>query len=48
MALRQLGLDNMSFAGGREIEEEDNRALGDILAEMAPALQVTTGSFTTL
>ncbi len=40
VALRQLGLDNMSFAGGREIEEEDNRALGDILAEMAPALAV--------
>lgn len=40
VALRQLGLDNISFAGGREIEEEDNRALGDILVEMAPATQV--------
>jgi hypothetical protein len=43
VALRQLGLDNISFSGGREIEEEDNRALGDILAEMAPALQVKLG-----
>ena len=43
VALRQLGLDNMSFSGGREIEEADNRALGDILAEMAPATQVKPG-----
>jgi hypothetical protein len=43
VALRQLGLDNISFAGGREIEEEDNRALGEILAEMAPALKVSIG-----
>ncbi|MBX3604749.1 MAG: hypothetical protein KF788_05745 [Piscinibacter sp.] len=43
VALRQLGLDNISFAGGREIEEEDNRALGDILGEMAPATQVKAG-----
>lgn len=40
VALRQLGVDNMSFSGGREIDEADNRALGEILAEMAPALQV--------
>lgn len=40
VALRQLGLDNISFAGGREIEEEDNRALGAILGEMAPAMQI--------
>lgn len=43
VALRQLGLDNISFSGGREIEEEDNRALGDILAEMAPAAKVAAG-----
>jgi hypothetical protein len=43
VALKQLGLDNISFSGGREIEEEDNRALGEILAEMAPALQVVVG-----
>lgn len=43
VALKQLGLDNISFAGGREIEEEDNRALGEILAEMAPALKVEVG-----
>jgi hypothetical protein len=38
VALLQLGLDNISFAGGREIDEADNRALGDILASMQPAL----------
>jgi hypothetical protein len=43
VALRQLGLDNISFSGGREIEEEDNRALGEILEEMGPALRVTVG-----
>ncbi len=41
VALRQLGLDNMSFDGGREINEEDNRLLGDILGQIAPALQVS-------
>ncbi|MEJ8849961.1 virulence factor SrfC family protein [Variovorax rhizosphaerae] len=40
VAFKQLGLDNVSFSGGREIDEADNRALGAILAEMAPALQV--------
>jgi hypothetical protein len=40
VALRQLGLDNMSFSGGREIEEADNRALGEILAQLAPTLAV--------
>jgi hypothetical protein len=40
VAFRQLGLDNVGFAGGREISEEDNRALGEILGEIAPALQV--------
>ena len=39
VALRQIGMDNISFAGGREIDEADNRALGDILAAMLPALQ---------
>jgi hypothetical protein len=40
VALRQLGLDNISFSGGREIEEADNRALGEILAQLAPTLAV--------
>ncbi|KQP11872.1 virulence factor SrfC family protein [Pseudorhodoferax sp. Leaf267] len=40
VALRQLGLDNVSFSGGREIDEADNRALGEILVAMAPSLQV--------
>ena len=31
VALRQLGLDNTSFGGGREIDEMQNRALGQIL-----------------
>lgn len=39
VALRQLGLDNVSFSGGREIGEEHNRQLGEILAQIAPALQ---------
>jgi hypothetical protein len=39
VALRQLGLDNVSFSGGREIGDEHNRLLGDILAQIAPALQ---------
>ena len=43
VALRQLGLDNLSFDGGREIGEDDNRQLGEILAEIAPALQVGAG-----
>jgi hypothetical protein len=41
VAFKQLGIDNVGFAGGREISEEDNRLLGDILGEIAPALQVT-------
>jgi len=40
VALRQLGLDNVSYAGGREIGEADNRALGDILRTLAAALRV--------
>ena len=43
VALRQLGLDNMTFAGGREIGEEDNRALGAILAQAQPALHLKLG-----
>ena len=41
VAFKQLGIDNVGFAGGREISEEDNRLLGDILGEIAPALQVS-------
>jgi hypothetical protein len=41
VALRQLGLDNVSFSGGREIDEADNRELGEILAQVGPALQVS-------
>lgn len=40
VAFRQLGLDNVSFAGGREISEGDNRLLGTILEEMSAALRV--------
>jgi hypothetical protein len=43
VALRQLGLANMSFSGGREIGEEDNRALGAILEQAQPALQLKLG-----
>lgn len=43
VALLQLGLDNISFAGGREIDEEDNRLLGQILEGMQPALRVSAG-----
>jgi hypothetical protein len=41
VSLKQLGLDNVSFSGGREIDEEDNRLLGQILSELAPSLHVT-------
>ena len=37
VALRQLGLDNTSFAGGREIDEAQNRRLGQILETIAIA-----------
>jgi hypothetical protein len=37
VALRQLGLDNTSFAGGREIDEAQNRRLGEILETIAIA-----------
>lgn len=43
VSLKQLGLDNLSHEGGREIDEEDNRALGLILAGMEAALQVDAG-----
>jgi hypothetical protein len=43
VALRQLGLDNISFAGGREISEEDNRTLGVLIAAMQPALALRVG-----
>ncbi|NRF67104.1 virulence factor [Aquincola sp. S2] len=42
VALLQLGRDNLNFAGGREIDEEDNRALGQILETMGVALRVGT------
>jgi hypothetical protein len=35
VALRQLGLDNTNFAGGREINEAQNRRLGQILETIA-------------
>lgn len=35
VAFRQLGIDNISFAGGREIDEAQNRALGEILERVA-------------
>lgn len=40
VALRQMGMDNISFSGGREIDEHDNRALGEILSALAPVLRV--------
>lgn len=42
-ALLQMGLDNVSFSGGREINEEDNRALGVIMTEIVPAATLTVG-----
>lgn len=43
VSLKQLGLDNINYAGGREIDAKDNLELGGILAEMAPALKVGAG-----
>jgi hypothetical protein len=40
VSLKQLGLDNVSFAGGREIDDKENLALGRILTEIAPAHQI--------
>ena len=37
VALRQLGADNISFAGGREIDDDQNRRLGLLLAELNAA-----------
>lgn len=41
IAFKQMGLDNVSFSGGREIEEADNNALGVILQAMAPAARLS-------
>ena len=41
VALKQIGLDNVSFSGGREIEQEDNRALGAILERIGPAVRLS-------
>jgi hypothetical protein len=43
VALRQLGLDNLGSSAGREISEEQNRRLGQILATIAisPLLAAT-------
>jgi hypothetical protein len=41
VALKQVGLDNVSFSGGREIEQEDNRALGAILDRIEPAVRLS-------
>jgi len=40
VALRQLGLDNTRFGGGREIDEQQNRSLGQILETIAIAALV--------
>lgn len=41
VSLKQLGLDNVSFLGGREIDEKDNRMLGEILTEIVPVTRVS-------
>jgi hypothetical protein len=41
VALKQIGLDNVNFSGGREIEQADNRALGAILERLKTAMAVT-------
>ncbi len=41
VSFKQLGLDNVSFSGGREIGEEDNRELGQILADIVLAMNVS-------
>lgn len=43
VAFRQLGIDNISFAGGREIDEAQNRALGEILHRIAIAPLIAAG-----
>ena len=40
VALKQIGIDNVNFSGGREIQQEDNRALGLILDRLKPAISV--------
>jgi hypothetical protein len=37
VSLRQLGLDNVTFSGGREIDEKQNARLGEILATLQVA-----------
>jgi hypothetical protein len=37
VALKQIGFDNLSFEGGRQISEVDNAALGGILEGIRPA-----------
>ena len=44
VALRQLGVDNTSFSGGREIDPDQNRRLGAILAQIEQAACVTAGA----
>lgn len=44
VSLLQIGLDNVSFSGGREIDEADNRELGEILAGLSPALEIRVGA----
>jgi hypothetical protein len=40
VALKQVGIENVNFSGGREIQQEDNRALGLILERLKPAMAV--------
>jgi hypothetical protein len=40
VALKQVGIENVNFSGGREIQPEDNRALGMILDRLKPAMAV--------
>ncbi len=44
VALRQLGAENATYSGGREIDPEQNRRLGEILAQIGLAAQVTAGA----
>ncbi len=39
VGLVEMGLNNIGFEGGREISAPDNRALGDILQKLSPALE---------
>jgi hypothetical protein len=40
VALKQVGIENVNFSGGREIQPEDNRVLGEILDRLKPAMAV--------